>query len=390
MNAQYRTTAEHALPNRELGTRLFPSFFMAGFECASHRRVDGVRLDLLSSTQHDLFARNDYERLAAHGIQTARDGVRWHLAQSGPGQYHWGSWLPMIRAAHAAEVTVIWDLCHYGWPDHVDVWTADFVDQFARFSSAAARVLRNESDAVPFYCPINEISFLAWAGGEVGRINPGGHGRGGELKRQLVRACIASIHAIKDVERRARFIIAEPLINVVAGTPTAQDAAERYRLAQFEAHEMLMGRLAPELGGSSECLDIIGANFYCDNQWYLNGSTIPLGHHAYRPLSDLLTEVHHRYQRPLLIWETGPEGSARPYWLHHVCSEVRRTTERGVSVEGICLYPILDYRGWDNDRMCRAGLFSPPAAGGRRTADQDLLNELGRQLSIGTPGGPWR
>jgi beta-glucosidase/6-phospho-beta-glucosidase/beta-galactosidase len=288
----------------------------------------------------------------------------------------------MIRAARAAGVKIIWDLCHYGWPDHLDVWSGEFVDEFARFSRAAARLLREESDDVPVYCPINEISYLAWAGGEAGRMNPCGTGRGDELKRQLVRACVASIHAIRDVEPRARFMVSEPLIHVAAGAPSAQTAAESYRLAQFEAHEMLVGRLAPELGGSAACLDIIGANFYSDNQWYLNGSTIPLGHHAYRPLREMLVEVYKRYERPLLISETGAEGAARPYWLNHVCCEARHAAARGAAIAGLCLYPILDYRGWDNDRICSAGLWSMPTDSGRRTVDDDLLDELRRQMLL--------
>jgi hypothetical protein len=40
-------------------------------------------------------------------------------------------------------------------------------------------------------------------------------GRGPELKRQLARAAIAAIEAVRSVDSRARFVQAEPLINVV-------------------------------------------------------------------------------------------------------------------------------------------------------------------------------
>ena len=30
---------------------------------------------------------------------------------------------------------------------------------------------------------------------------------------------------------------------------------------------------------------------------------------------------------------------------------------RGVQVEGICLYPVLDYPGWENGRTCEVGLL---------------------------------
>src|SRR5687767_5790901 len=66
---------------------LFRSFFIGGFECATHQRRDGRRLDLIAATEHDVNARGDYQMLADHGIQTVRDGLRWHLIEQCPGQY---------------------------------------------------------------------------------------------------------------------------------------------------------------------------------------------------------------------------------------------------------------------------------------------------------------
>ena len=84
----------------------------------------------------------------------------------------------MLRAARATDVQVIWDLCHYGYPDHLQIWNAGFVESFARFAAAVARIVAAETDRIPFYCPVNEISYWAWAGGTVGRISPGSQRRG--------------------------------------------------------------------------------------------------------------------------------------------------------------------------------------------------------------------
>ena len=83
------------------------------------------------------------------------------------------------------------------------------------------------------------------------------------------------------------------------------------------------GVAEPELGGDPSLVDVIGLNFYPHNQWYLDGPTIPMGHHEYRPLADMLVEVAERYGKPIFLSETGAEGSARPSWLHYVCNEVR-------------------------------------------------------------------
>jgi beta-glucosidase/6-phospho-beta-glucosidase/beta-galactosidase len=363
---------------------LFDSFFLGGFECSTQRRRDGRRLDLVEATGHDRLAAADYRRMTEHGIRTVRDGLRWHLVERSPGRYDWSSFLPMLRAAEAAGVQVIWDLCHYGWPDDIDIWTPSFVDRFARFAGAAARIVREETGGVPFYCPVNEISFWAWAAGDAGKFHPATQGRAGELKRQLVRAAIAGIEAVRAVDPRARIAHSDPIINVIAGSdePRDREAAHGYHGSQFEARDMLAGRLAPELGGRPKYLDVVGVNFYSDNQWIHGGPTVEFGKPRYRPLRELLAETWRRYERPLFIAETGAEGTARAAWLYYVCGEVRAALEDGVPVEGICLYPVVDYPGWENERHCEVGLLCRADAAGHRAAYAPLAEELRRQQAL--------
>src|SRR5687767_1317561 len=74
---------------------LFRSFFMGGFECSTFYRRNGQRLDLVASTKHDRFCRQDYERLKQQGLLTAREGIRWHLIEKNAGQYDFSSAMPM-------------------------------------------------------------------------------------------------------------------------------------------------------------------------------------------------------------------------------------------------------------------------------------------------------
>jgi hypothetical protein len=352
---------------------LFDSFFMAGFECSTQRRRDGKRLDLLASTGHDRLVLQDYRQVAGLGLYTVRDGLRWHLVEAGlPGRYDWSSFLPMLRAARAARVQVIWDLCHYGWPEVIDFWEPEFVNRFARFAAATARVVHEETDAVPFYSIVNEISYWAWAG-DVAKFQPLAFGGGDDIKRQLVRATIAGIEAVRSVEPGARFVQIDPLIHVVGGG---------YHEAQFAAWDMLAGQLEPALGGGPQYLDIVGVNYYPENQWFLNGPTIPLGHRLYRPLGELLAEVHRRYGQPILLAETGAEGSARTAWLFYAAAEVRRAMAVGVPVEGICLYPVLDYPGFEDDRHCDVGLLGHADAAGNRPVHVAFATELKRQQAM--------
>lgn len=357
---------------------LFNSFFLGGFECSTHRRADGRRLDLLAATGHDRWAQQDYAALQRYGIRTVRDGLRWHLIERRPGEYDWSSFLPQLYAAHATGTQVIWDLCHYGWPDDVDIWRPGFVERFARFAAAAARLIRDETDRAAFYAPINEISFWAWAGGDKELLNPMASGRGAELKHQLIRASIAAIEAIREVDSQARFVQVDPAIHVRAGNdrPGPQLEAENARLGQFEAWDMLCGKAWPGLGGKPEYLDILGINYYSNNQWYLGGLTIERGHPDYRPFVGILAEIHQRYGRPLLVAETGAEGDLRGDWLRYVSEQVGLAQQRGVPVEGICLYPVLDYPGWDDERHCPTGLLGFADAAGRREVHSGLVDEL--------------
>jgi hypothetical protein len=351
-----------------LPSKNFSSFFIGGFECSTHCRADGKRLDIIQSTCHDQWAYEDYRSLNSHGLRSVRDGLRWHLIEEKSGIYDWASFLPMVQAAHKAQTQVIWDLCHYGIPQDLNIWHPDFVSRFARFAAEVARILKNETDKVPIYCPINEISFWSWAGGDIAMFNPMARGRGVELKHQLVRATIAAIEAIRDVDQFARFITAEPLIHVLPeiGRSKEKGPAEAYRQSQFEAWDMLIGEAWPGLGGDPKYLDMIGLNYYSYNQWYLGGERVSPCSSLYRPLHDMLAEVYLRYGRTMLIAETGAEGEDRSGWLDYICREVARAQAVGIPIDGLCLYPIIDYPGWDDDRHCPTGLLGYPDVNGSR------------------------
>ena len=366
---------------------IFRSFFMGGFECSTHRLRSGRRLDVVGSTAHDRFALPDYERLVKLGIRTARDGLRWHLIERSPGTYDFGSVLSMLLAARQAGVEVIWDVLHYGWPDDLDIFSDGFVGRFAAFSRAFAALAVRETDGPLWVVPVNEISFFAWAGGDVGIFNPFARQRGDELKLQLVRAAIAAIEAMRDVSSEIRVVHTEPMINVVPHPDRPEDAAaaEGHRQAQFAALDMIAGRTHPELGGREEFVGVLGVNYYIHNQWVYpggHGTTIEPSHPQYRPVWQMLQELYQRYERPLFIAETGIEDDARPAWLRYMGHEVRTAIREGVPVQGLCLYPIVNHPGWDDDRHCYNGLWDYADANGVREIFEPLASELESQRRL--------
>src|ERR1043166_1817345 len=99
------------LTNRTRGERLFPGFFLGGFECSTMVNQNGTRVDEQKWTRHDSFADADFRRLKKLGIHTVREGVRWSHVDN-RGSLDFASAIPLIHAAIANDMVVIWDLFH--------------------------------------------------------------------------------------------------------------------------------------------------------------------------------------------------------------------------------------------------------------------------------------
>ncbi len=370
----------------------FKSFMMGGFESACHINGGGRRLDMIGRTQHDIQAAQDYALVKSRGIRTVRDGVRWPLIEKEPGVYDFSSLEPMAAAAQEAGVQMIWTLCHYGWPDDLDVFSPAFVSRFALFSQAVAHFLTRYTDGALFFTPVNEISYFCWVGGEVGTVYPYAKGRGDEMKQQLVRAALACMDAIWQVSPEARFVHVEPLINVALppDRPDLWEAAKADHETQFEAYDMIAGVLHPELGGGAKYMDIVGSNFYHENEWYYYGGYIPWDeetpHPDWVPLHCLIGQVYARYGRPVIISETSHYGSHRPAWMRMITGEIEKVLAGDIPLLGVCIYPIIDRSDWeDDDHWHNSGLWDYcPGEDGRhlRVLAPEYATEIQRAVEL--------
>jgi hypothetical protein len=372
-----RLTAELHEETRP-ATPLFEGPFLGGFECSCQRLADGRRLDLLAATRHDELAERDYARLRDVGITACRDGAPWAVAEGAAGGF--SRIARMIRAADVQDIDVIWDLMHFGWPDDVDPFGAAFPRRFGRYAEAFARMYASETERPLFVAPVNEMSFLAWAGGDVRCLNPFEAARGVELKAQLVRATIEAIEAIRPIAPGARFLQPEPIIRIVRSEqhPLTWARVVSDNLLQYQAWDMLTGRVWPSLGGKPEYLDVVGVNFYPNNQFTPDGETVWLGDSRFTPLRTMLREVHERYGRPMILAETGSEGDARAPWLRYVVGECIAAMADGCDLHGITLYPVVNHPGWLDGRHCHNGLWDYADGSGHRPVDTPLLEELRR------------
>lgn len=343
---------------------LFQSFWLGGFESACQINTRHQRIDMLAATQHDSRTLADYQMVARTGIRTVRDGVCWPFVENSPGQFDWKRFVHMLRAAQSVGVQVVWNLLHYGWPPDVDILSHNFAGRFARFCREAARIVHNESDGAPVYVPVNEISFLAWAIGYKEIIHPVHSGKSWEVKKQLIRAAIAAMETIWDIDPRARFAHVDPIIHVIPprDRPDLAGQAAGQRDAQFDAWNMLCGRLEPSLGGAMKYLDVLGINFYHSNEFEAPDVRLRWEDHPrddrWVPFHTLLDEVYRKYQRPMFIAETSHFGDGRARWIREIAEEIYIARLQGTPIEGVCLYPVIDRPDWeDPDHWHNSGLW---------------------------------
>jgi len=353
---------------------LFGSFFLGGFEASSHRNAEGRRLDLIAATQHDRMAAEDYDLCRSLGIRAVREAARWPQIDEN-GRLRLEEVRYLARLGREKSIIQIWDLMHYGYPDDLDPFAPEFRSRFAAYARAVTLAVIEENAGPLYFTPINEISYNAWAGGEVGYMAPFGKGRGRDLKRALVQASIEASNAVWEVAPHANLLNVDPLVRVhaPAGRPDLAARADDFNSSVVtEAFDMLAGRRDPELGGSRAHLGIVGLNYYACNQWTIATPEQPqsfLNWHDPRwiPLPVLLQEVEERYGGPIVIAETGAAGEQRAEWVAHLATEARKAIQYGVDLQGVCWYPLVTSPDWeDPTAFFEGGLFDViPEADGR-------------------------
>src|SRR5690606_8750815 len=122
---------------------------------------------------------------------------------------------------------------------------------------------------------------------------------------------------------------------------------------QYQAMDIIMGRMCPELGGTTMHADILGFNYYYNCQWVHRGPQLPwpdLDHtiSGRVPLSSLLKKGYERYGKPIVVSETGHFNELRAQWIREISAECMKTLAMGVDLRGICIYPVIERPDWDN------------------------------------------
>jgi beta-glucosidase/6-phospho-beta-glucosidase/beta-galactosidase len=365
---------------------IFPTFFISGFECSTFLWKDKIRRNLVKETGHDSQMMEDYQLLRSLGIAVAREGLPWPLIDKG-GELDFSCADPIIDALNKSQILPIWDLCHYGYPDDLDPFSEEFCERFVRYCKAAAEYVIPKLKGPYYFTPINEITFFSFCGGEWGWVAPYKNTKDDRFKLRvnLCKAAIAGVKAIREVESAARMIHIDPLVQVVApiDRPDLEEAAQHETYVDtFVAWDIISGKLHPELGGSPEVLDIIGANNYSFGQMEYREQ----GPHAalepndprIKPLCELMNLVWERYKRPMIIGETSGMRGGRAAWLKDVMEESLAAVNSGIDLHGICLFPAVDMPDWHTGEWLNNGIYDLVEENSvlKRVAHQPYIDEL--------------
>lgn len=293
------------------------------------RNPDGsfYRMDEVSLIRHDEFLDTDYRLMKSIGARGVRDAARWYLSHPAPGRFDW-TWIDrMMDAADQHELGMYIDLWHYGYPDWLDIMSADAPYHFAEFAAAIAE----RCPTIDYWCICNEPSLLIEMGGRQGIWTP--HLKlqdATEFRRQVSRMIIEASKAVRAFNPDAVLVIPEPW--------HATDLnSEDNQAAVFDT---VLGLRDPELGGDDTLCDVIGLNHYRD-------STLP-------PLHRLILNAGKRYpEKPIWLTETSgpPIGWQQTEWFWWMMSEVRLANIAGVPTEVFTWAPAISMYDWTDETV---------------------------------------
>ena len=296
----------------------FNSFFIG--------RLEGSNVDIVQK----------YRDLLAMGITTTREDVCW-ISVECAANFDFSSLKTRIDVADQLGIQIVWDLCSKGFPEGLSPQSVGFSDRFAAYCAAFANFYSDYSSKALFVVPIADITFLSWHAHEH-RANFSASA-GFNLKYHLCKAAIKGINSLRRANPQCRIVMVEPLIRVHAGSYTEAEQLFELNEAQFQAMDIIAGRLYPELGGSEGHLDILGFNYSSNSQWEEGGKPLPWPEVFERrvPLSSLLKMVANRYDRPIWVAETCYLGGHQFEWVEEITNECLKAIDHGVQLQGLCI-----------------------------------------------------
>lgn len=285
------------------------------------------RQDEVELIRHDEFLSLDYQLMVDAGCVGIRDAARWYVSHPAPGKFNW-SWLDqVVDTAQEYNLKLYLDLWHYGYPDWLDILSADAPLHFGEFAHCIAQ----RYPSLEYYCVCNEPSLLVEMGGRQGQWGPFLRAEDpSPFRRQVSRMIIEASKAILAVKPNAVMVIPEPWH---ATDRVSEDE-------QAAVLDTVLGIRDPELGGCDDLVTIIGLNHYRD-------STLP-------PFHRLLVNAQRRWRnKPLWVTETSgpPTGWQQAEWFWWMLAETRLAMMSGADIDVFTWAPAISMYDWADESV---------------------------------------
>jgi beta-glucosidase/6-phospho-beta-glucosidase/beta-galactosidase len=330
-------------------------------------------LDEYELTRHYQEWRGDLDKVAALGVRVMRYGVPWHRINPSPQVWDFGWTDEVIDYMLGLGIEPIIDLVHYGVPSWIE--GAFLHPQYERYvEEYALRLAERFRGRVRYFTPLNEPRVTAWYTGRLGWWPPFKHGWQG-----FAKVILAICRGVVRTERALRAVLDDVVcVHVDAGDiydstdpALASDVAHRQEIG-FLALDLVSGKVDAchplhewlhALGASSRELDwflsnaidpdIIGVNaspLLCRKILTRNGGRLrtSMPYASVSTFEQVLRTYHDRYKKPLIVTETGSEGSVkrRLLWLEESVAAVARLRASGVPIMGYTWWPLFALVTW--------------------------------------------
>lgn len=323
--------------------------------------------DIFETTEHDLRWREDLGLLSRSGITRLRYPVRWHRIEEVEGSYDWSSTDEVMAYLRDEGFRPIVDLVHHtSYPAWLTDGFADdrFGAAYLRYAEAFARrypwveeyTLFNEPFSTLFLCG-HEAIWPPYHSGLRGFV---------DLILNVMPAVAAASALYRDLLPDARHVWVDTCEFHTGSDASGQryaDMANDRRFLVIDAFlgrgydvDSQLGRDLAAVGGErllslpTGTIDVLGLDYYAHCQWDFSeaGGTAPTP--TPLPLSDQILQYWERYGMPCMLTETNVRGHTadRATWLKYVLEQCEAAQARGVAMDGVCWFPVVDSTDWNS------------------------------------------
>ena len=325
-----------------------------------------------SWTRFDL----DLKALRQLGVTHFRFGVEWARVEPKPGVINekaLARYVDMARQLRAAGIEPVVNLWHFTFPDWLydrkNKGRANFLhpDVKEAWRTHVTRVVRAMKPHVRIYVPQNEPNGalnLGWIAGHWPPgllLSPFTYKRALRSAAEMFRDAAEIIHR----ERPGSIVMGIYSIPDWQRSPIGDPTALVYNIVQRQNFD--------HLDMVADSMDVIGVNYYyaqeaslmrflnrghgemSSNYTQMGWRIVPEG------LYNVLTAVHQRYDKPIVITENGlgtqSEQKRIRYFREHI-AQIRRAMADGVDVRGYFPWTLVDNYEWREGWHGQFGLFS--------------------------------